>query len=523
MKLKNLILFGLLFAVNAFGQIEKSASELTPEEFSPSRIHKTLLAEESLPDYRNGNLDNLLISGQKAQSFFLTAENVPSKVFTVNSGGDTSDGAYADGICADESGNCTLRAALEEARSRPGNYFVTFALPLPAVINLTLGELLIARNVTIFGPGAGRLTVRRSAAAGTEDFRIFYVGESENIAARIYGLTIANGRGIVGGGIYNRPISDLTLIDVAVTNNVAAAAGGIVNFGTLTVNRSLINGNRAVPANVPNPLPAIGGGIHNDAGTLTIANSTITDNEAVSGGGFSTFTGTVNLANVTVSHNTATASGGGIYNRSGATVNALNTIIADNNSPDAANAFGAYNSSGNNLIADGSGSTGFINGVNGDQIGTGGAPINPLLGTLADNGGQTKTRALLPGSPAIDRANGCVLSINCPTINLPFPLQTDQRNFRRRPTTAVDVGAFELNAFSPSASVGFLAGIVFEPGGRYAAGAVVRLFSPAGAIMYAVTNPFGRFAFSGIAGGETYLVEIRYKRYNFTPQVLPPF
>jgi hypothetical protein len=35
-------------------------------------------------------------------------------------------------------------------------------------------------------------------------------------------------------------------------------------------------------------------------------------------------------------------------------------------------------------------------------IGTAAAPIDPLLGRLDDNGGPTKTHALLPGSPAID-------------------------------------------------------------------------------------------------------------------------
>ncbi len=38
-----------------------------------------------------------------------------------------------------------------------------------------------------------------------------------------------------------------------------------------------------------------------------------------------------------------------------------------------------------------------------DQIGTTAAPLDPLLGTLQNNGGPTFTRALLMGSPAIDK------------------------------------------------------------------------------------------------------------------------
>jgi len=55
-----------------------------------------------------------------------------------------------------------------------------------------------------------------------------------------------------------------------------------------------------------------------------------------------------------------------------------------------------------NLIGDGTGQTGIVDGVVGNQVGTSGTPIVPLLGPLADNGGPTWTHALLPGSPAID-------------------------------------------------------------------------------------------------------------------------
>jgi hypothetical protein len=52
---------------------------------------------------------------------------------------------------------------------------------------------------------------------------------------------------------------------------------------------------------------------------------------------------------------------------------------------------------------------------------------DPLLGDLSPNGGPTETIPLLPGSPAIDAAEGC--------------LDTDQRGEPRH--GACDVGAFE--------------------------------------------------------------------------------
>ena len=87
-----------------------------------------------------------------------------------------------------------------------------------------------------------------------------------------------------------------------------------------------------------------------------------------------------------------------------------------------------YNILGNNADAG-------INAQPTDQIGTPGAPIDPLLGTLADNGGPTLTLALQPGSPAINRGN-------------PAAPPQDQRGYGR--LGVPDVGAFEFNGIAPT-------------------------------------------------------------------------
>src|SRR5205085_8795 len=43
---------------------------------------------------------------------------------------------------------------------------------------------------------------------------------------------------------------------------------------------------------------------------------------------------------------------------------------------------------------------GYTDGVNGNQVGTAGSPLDPKLGPLGNNGGTTLTRAVLTGSPA---------------------------------------------------------------------------------------------------------------------------
>src|SRR5262249_17849692 len=130
--------------------------------------------------------------------------------------------------------------------------------------------------------------------------------------------------------------------------------------------------------------------------------------------------------------------GGGVYYTGPDEAKVKNTIIALNQAtaggtgPDV---FGTFTSEGHNLIGDPTGSSGF--GASGDQVGTPQTRLDPKLGPLQNNGGPTRTHALLPGSPAIDRGdNGGVLA-------------TDQRGAARikdgdgNGSKVVDVGAFE--------------------------------------------------------------------------------
>ncbi|MCB1209949.1 MAG: choice-of-anchor D domain-containing protein, partial [Verrucomicrobiales bacterium] len=94
-----------------------------------------------------------------------------------------------------------------------------------------------------------------------------------------------------------------------------------------------------------------------------------------------------------------------------------------------------------NMIGVDSGMTGISDGSDGNQVGTSGSPIDPLLGTLADNGGPTLTLELLSGSPAIDAGDPAF----DPNAFVP-PLNEDQRGtgFARVVNGSIDIGAFEL-------------------------------------------------------------------------------
>jgi len=121
------------------------------------------------------------------------------------------------------------------------------------------------------------------------------------------------------------------------------------------------------------------------------------------------------------------AFGGGIY--SSAPTRSDSSIIALNNAPTGPDFTGsvALQSNGYNII--GNNADAVISSQPTDQIGTPAAPIDPLLGPLANNGGLSLTHALQAGSPAIDRGD-------------PAAPPEDQRGYGR--VGVPDVGAFEF-------------------------------------------------------------------------------
>ena len=455
------------------------------------------------------NIALLVLSTFLFLLFISPAALAQGKLFTVDDIGDSNDVAVGDRICADSNGKCTLREAIQEANSDVYMDGINFALPLPSTVDLTLGELVITSSVYIAGPGARNLTVQRSFAAGTPQFRIFRVQYPGNpIPTTIRGLTIKNGVGTGdGGAIYSENQSTLQIFDVTITGNTAGgSAGAIFSAGTLTLTRSLISLNTA------NGLFA--GGVVN-IGHFTnsiISDSTITNNSGGQGGAIYN-TGTLFLINDTITHNSARDAASSVINTTLGTMNVMNTIIGMDNSPAVSSLSGIFVSLGNNIITDARNSTGFTNGINNDQVSDNNA-IDPLLGDPANNGGQTDTRALLNGSPAIDHGNSCVSNGNCAQpVPQSFRLTTDQRSrYFRLVGANVDIGAFELQSQpSSGGSLGFGA-LTFN---NRAGGALVTLTNArTNEKQVNVTNPFGNFVFNGLALGDVYFLEMKPKRQN---------
>lgn len=315
--------------------------------------------------------------------------------------------------------DCTLRQAIAIAVTGDT---INFAAGLTA-ITLTSGELLINKNLSITGPGANLLTIQRAAAAGTPEFRI--VTTAGGFTYNISGLTIANGsESQGGGGIYN-DASALIITSCTISGNEGAGGGGggILNAGALTVIRSTISGNSS----------QYGGGIFNTGGTTSLTNSTVSNNiDSDVGGGVLCSGGVVNLTNCTIATNSADE-GGGVY-RFGGTINVRNTIIALNAAAIGPDFSGTLTSKGFNLIGNTTDTT-IVDTTTGNQLN-----VDPLLGSLQDNGGPTKTHLLFSGSTAIDK--GHATGSNIDQRGLPRPV--DRMESNATGGDGSDIGAVEL-------------------------------------------------------------------------------
>lgn len=268
--------------------------------------------------------------------------------------------------------------------------FAASLVTAPTSLDLFSALPELNSEVSIVGPGADRLTLRR---AGAGALRLLSIAQGARVSVR--GLTLANGTSDLGGAISNAGI--LELRELAVINNSASQGGGVFNAasGTLTLVGTTLAFNAARPGN--------GGGIFN-AGAAALTNSTISGNtSANSGAGFFN-SGTLMLVSTTIASNTTTALSGGGLALQGGGATLRNTLLAANQSalfgPDLSRTVGATASSlGHNLV--GVGDPGLV-AATGDQLGTAANPLLPGLGQLADQAGPTPTHALLTGSPAID-------------------------------------------------------------------------------------------------------------------------
>ncbi|HKC05144.1 MAG TPA: choice-of-anchor Q domain-containing protein [Patescibacteria group bacterium] len=375
--------------------------------------------------------------------------------FNVNTTTDAVDNNPGDGLCrTDLGGNpCSLRAAIREANALGGG--TTHRINLPAgTYLLTIsgtdedgddtGDLDMTANINLVGENKTTTIIDGNNA----DAVIQLISGTSLIS----NVTVQHGNTPFssGGGIYVTDGATLTLDNAILKNNTAYYYGGGLDVdGDATVTHTIITDNSALGDEGSD-----GGGIDID-GSLTLAYSTVSNNHSILGGGIGNY-GTMALTNVTITGNDATTTGGGLYNTDGdATI--VNVTISGNTAGGEGQELQLDQQVSLKNVILGPTASGDVCGGNIADIISNGHNISsdlscglsepsdrtntdPLLGSLADNGGSVKTMALLTGSPAIDTGT----NTGCPDL--------DARGITRPQHNVCDMGAyeFELDYGSPT-------------------------------------------------------------------------
>lgn len=380
--------------------------------------------EVYLYDESDLTITGTIVTGNSYGGAYLAAFN--QSTATITSSAFSANQFYGPGIGL--SANGTSLISLHDSVVT-GNLDGGIGGSIQGSAMLNVEDVLIQNNYSRYRAGGIGLSLRANGQAVLNRLRTI-----DNYA---YG---------VGGGILATVTDNaqLELNNSTVADNMAHQNGGGIDIqceyaSTCRISSSLISGNAAEMS---------GGGIYAElsyGGTLEIANSTISGNMSdVFGGGIYLYSLTgqgFELSSSTITNNTSNYAGGGFYAfvPNTETVVAMNSVIADNLATTFSDTRASFNTalSQYNLIGNGDGSN-LTHQTLGNLVGTTAAPIDPLLGPLADNGGASLTHALLVGSPARNAGDPSVSS----------PPQFDQRGlpFLRIDSGRIDIGAYEAQS-----------------------------------------------------------------------------
>jgi len=390
-----------------------------------------------------------------------------------------STGATTNVANCDDSGAGSLRNAMNHAQS--GDTIDLGQLAC-STITLTSGALQAPQgNLTLQGPGADQLildgnnadrvinhsstgTLTISGVTLTHGYFNYYgfagggcIYDESTLAldhARVTSCRVTSSATSdfgVGGAIYARQLrmNATTVSDSQAGASEGRVIGGGIYAHAVSIRDSTVSGNTATTGSRSSA--SYGGGLF-VSGPSTVVGSTFYGNQAGIAGGVA-FDGDSEMINSTVSGNSAFFIAGGVLGAYGS-LSVDNSTIAFNTAS-AAYVLGAGvlaewptriqstivfgNTDGSSPYDVGAISAGVIIGAH-NLIGTSAVLLppdtihaDPLLDSLADNGGPTLTHALSSGSPAIDAGSNVA------------NLETDQRGpgFVRVFGAGADIGAFE--------------------------------------------------------------------------------
>jgi hypothetical protein len=406
------------------------------------------------------------------------------------------DGANIAITNCNDSGPGSLRAAMASVTN---NSIVDFDQLTCSTITLTTGALtdpnvdslqLLATPhfvagrpvpaVTIDGNGNGRVIDHESGGelelrglalrnGRTSDAKgggcVYSAGHVRATAVSVSGcIAAAVGTGnALGGGIASNDAIELHFSTIS-GNSAQANAGGYAYGGGLFTRYGLYAVYSTISGNSTSGF-GYGGGA-SVLGYAQVYSTLVSGNNASYGAGLALFGGDVGpgdlkIANSTIAQNHATGFAAGI--EAGGPLVVSSSTIAGNVGDHAGNAAGIVIEGANTLEL---GSTvvatntqaGVAHDISGPSAISGSANLvgastvalppgtlsaNPMLAPLADNGGQTLTMRLLPGSPAIDAGSNPNLEICDQRAGAYLPNGAFTARFLRTNASATDIGAFE--------------------------------------------------------------------------------
>lgn len=227
--------------------------------------------------------------------------------------------------------NCSLRDAVSAANDGDtitfGSQFNT-----PTTITLLQGQILIAKSLTIAGPGSSSLSI-----SGNNAGRIFRI--SDGAVVSLSGMTLRDGRigananDVFGGGILVTD-STLSLTNMVLRNNTASFSGTnptiTLGFGgAIAIYNSVLS---VTTSRISNNNGHTFGGIYSTSGIVSVVSSTIASNTGI--GLAASQDDTLNISTSTISGNKVGVSG------------SIGTKISINNSLVVNNELGVENGGG---------------------------------------------------------------------------------------------------------------------------------------------------------------------------------
>jgi hypothetical protein len=361
---------------------------------------------------------------------------------TITEGAILNSSSTASGGCISSNGNLSLNGAALSYCAAGGDSAIGGAVYATKSVSLT-GTTITSSGLFASTTAAGSAVASKGSVTVTSS-RIY--GNFSQPDARGYGAVFADGA---------VSVSDSVISGNQITSGGSALGAGIAALGGLTLSKSAVYGNSAsgtasgytarsggggifalgivsiTNSTIDHNSGDFGGGLYLYNSSATVTDSTVSDNSASSGGGGIISSGPLTLQNSTVAFNHAPI-GGGVFidtTHQSVALNLQSAILADNIATD--------NATGGDLLVGGSqfSPTSANSLVVASSVSLPGNPLLacPRLQRLANNGGPTRTLALMHDSPAIDNGNNGA------------SLQNDQRGsgYPRVFGVGADIGAYE--------------------------------------------------------------------------------